>query len=483
MAAAPANEQRLKLVNHGDRNPRRGGYDCEFVILPPEAFQAECPICLQILKEPCVISCPCEQKICRECVEQIKKNKKPCPLCNKTEITSFMQDYGLERYLKVQDVYCSKKRLGCQWKGKLGDFEQHLNENPSPEEQLTGCGFVEVECKHGCGEWYERRFIDIHQNEKCPQRPYSCEYCKDYSSTFKDVKTTHYLICKKYPLPCPNKCQDGPFVEKSKMKLHLNDECPLTEVSCPFAYTGCEVKLPRRDMPGHPADISMHFPLLVSLTRENQQKQRAMESQFEERFKVIERQYQLQEEKLKTAVEQNKIFEEKVNAREKEIAMLKEEIQPMKMALGEFPLDFKVAFKKKSVHLPPFFTHPHGYRMCIGVDPNGFGDGEGTHVSLYAYFMQGLFDEHLKWPFRGKITIHIVNQAGDHDHIKGKLNFNDETGDQYCSRVTRREKADCGWGYQKFLAHTELHYNAAKKTQYLKDNIIIVRVVRVKLSQ
>ena len=46
-----------------------GVYDCEFVVPPPEAFQAECPVCLMVLKEPCVIDCPCGQKMCRECVE------------------------------------------------------------------------------------------------------------------------------------------------------------------------------------------------------------------------------------------------------------------------------------------------------------------------------------------------------------------------------------------------------------------------------
>ena len=51
---------------------RRGGYDCEFVEAPAAAFQTECPICLQVLKEPCVISCPCGQKICHECIEVIK---------------------------------------------------------------------------------------------------------------------------------------------------------------------------------------------------------------------------------------------------------------------------------------------------------------------------------------------------------------------------------------------------------------------------
>ena len=154
MAAAPANEATPIVGRSGKRkkarskrSPNPGGYDCEFVTPLPEAIQAECPICLSILREPCLISCPCGQKICRECVERIKNDKKPCPLCNKTDFT-FLRDNGLERQLKARDVFCSKKKLGCQWKGKLGDFEQHLNENPSPEEQLTGCGFVEVECKH-----------------------------------------------------------------------------------------------------------------------------------------------------------------------------------------------------------------------------------------------------------------------------------------------------------------------------------------------
>ena len=39
-----------------------------------------------------------------------------------------------------------------------------------------------------------------------------------------------------------------------------------------------------------------------------------------------------------------------------------------------------------------------------------------------------------------------------------------------------------GWGQHEFLAHTDLGYNAARKTQYLKDSIIIVRVVRVKIA-
>jgi hypothetical protein len=217
---------RFSPVPYGEVGDR-GGYDCEFVEPPPAAFQTDCPICLHVLREPCVISCPCGQKICRECVEQIKEDDKPCPLCNKTEF-SFMRDYGLERYLKAQEVWCSHKKDGCGWRGKLGEYEQHLNRNPSPENQLTGCQFVAVECVHECGKWFQRRHIASHQKGACPKRPFACEYCNEYESTFEDVTKNHYPQCAKYPVACPNKCRDAPF-ERQNVNNHVKDECPLTE--------------------------------------------------------------------------------------------------------------------------------------------------------------------------------------------------------------------------------------------------------------
>ena len=96
--------------------------------------------------------------------------------------------------------------------------------------------------------------------------------------------------------------------------------------------------------------------------------------------------------------------------------------------------------------------------------------------------MKGPFDDHLKWPFRGEITIQIVNQDGDHDHVEETIPYNDETPDSTAGRVTGNKERAIGRGYQEFLAHTDLGYNAVKKTQYLEDNIIIVRVVRVKIT-
>ena len=446
-----------------------GGYDCEFVNPPPDAFQAECPICLQILKEPCVIDCRCGQKMCRECVERIEEAGKPCPLCNKTDFT-FIRDYGLERYLMSCDVWCSKKKDGCEWKGKLKDYEQHLNESPAPENQLNGCQFVEVECKHECGGWFQRRYIATHQDQECLERPYSCEHCNEYDSTFKDVTDIHYAECPKYPVTCHNECRRDPF-ERQEIEYHLKDACPLTKVSCPLHYAGCEVELPRKDMPEHMEDTVTHLTLLASVTlslvKENQElkeKQRATE----EKQRATEVQYRELAEKQKT-----------------EVAVLKEETRQLRLTLGGFPMDFKVNYESKEevVYLPSFYTHPHGYRMCIRVDPKGFGGGKGTHVSVFTYLMKGPFDDHLKWPFRGEITIQIVNQVGDRHHVERTIPYNDETPDECPGRVTdNKERADQGWGKHEFLAHTHLRYNAIRKAQYLKDSIIIVRVIRVKIT-
>ena len=249
---------------------------------------------------------------------------------------------------------------------------------------------------------------------------------------------------------------------KQEIEYYLKDDCPLTKVSCPLHYAGCEVELPRKDMPEHMKDTVTHLTLLanvtLSLMKENQElkeKQRATEEQYRE---LAEKQ-------------------------KEDVAVLKEETRQLRLTVGELPIDFKVnyASEEEVFFLPSFYTHLHGYRMCIRVDPKGDGSGKGTHVSVFTCLMKDPFDDHLKWPFRGGIAIQIVNQVGDHDHVERTIYYDDETDDEYAGRVTDKERAR-GWGQHKFLAHTALGYNGERKTQYLKDDIFIVRVVRVEIA-
>ena len=114
------------------------------------------------------------------------------------------------------------------------------------------------------------------------------------------------------------------------------------------------------------------------------------------------------------------------------------------------------------------------------VDPKRYGSGKGTHLSIYTHLMKGQFDDHLKWPFRGEITIQIVNQDGDHDHVEETIHCTAMVQDGIAGRVTGKPME---LGVLIFIApHTDLGYNGTRKTQYLEDDIIIVRVVRVRIT-
>ena len=142
-------------------------------------------------------------------------------------------------------------------------------------------------------------------------------------------------------------------------------------------------------------------------------------------------------------------------------------------------LEFCVNYTQKEVTSRTFYTQPHGYRMCICLYSHGTEVGKGTHVSIFTYMMRGPFDDHLKWLFRGIVTIQLVNQAGDHDHFEKTIRYTDTTPDVYISRVTGSDMAGRERGYTQYLSHADLGYNAARKTQYLKDDHLIVRVVKV----
>ena len=68
-----------------------------------------------------------------------------------------------------------------------------------------------------------------------------------------------------------------------------------------------------------------------------------------------------------------------------------------------------------------------------------------------------------------------------YNHIEKTTTYSEKTPDSAAGRVTSGERSAVGWGQYQFLAHSDLEYNAAKKTQYLKDNQLIIHVVKVEL--
>ena len=192
------------------------GYSCQFVEELPKELQTECSICLHTVREPYLVDC-CGYRFCKTCIDPVKR----CPLCN-GQFSSVIPDKLLQRTLNQKLVYCTHKLEGCLWIGQLSKVEEH---------QI-----------------------------KCPRKPVTCEFCKKYQAPKEKMKQ-HQKSCPARFIVCPNGC--GGMMKPSSLKTHTEKKCPLSVVSCEFAYAGCLSLMCRQDMKSHlEAAAQEHFVLL-----------------------------------------------------------------------------------------------------------------------------------------------------------------------------------------------------------------------------
>ena len=515
------------------RRPQlQSGFECIFVKDPPEHLQTECSICLCVLREPYLLDC-CGYSFCKSCIEPIKAERKPCPLCA-VQFTRYMPDKRLQRTLNDLQVYCAHKDEGCEWVGWLANIAEHLNVNPLLErKRLSGCQLTSLECNH-CRECFQRRELLNHETSVCTQRPYSCEYCRDFNSTFKDVTSNHLSVCPDRPVPCPNGC--GSSLELKLLDNHLK-ECPLEVIECPFSYSGCSEKLPRKDMPKHlTEDVALHLNLqtthhihelkklnkrmseletqlnearveVVDLRTENQlllgkvqQECKVQVTTVGQDMKYAQDQRlkghlgtlrgEIKKAQVETKQEIAKQVHSDIHGQVQEIKksqveitkQIKSDFATLHSHIGLVPCNITMPsfiqkkYSNEPWYSPSFYTHPHGYKMCLRVNANGYGAGENSHVSVFVYMMKGEYDDDLKWPFRGDITIQLLNQMRDDEADLTRVldvAYDDDFGD----RVLEGERSVNGLGFQTFIRHTNL-IPSCMKANSLKLCIKEIKFVR-----
>lgn len=401
-----------------------GGFVCEFVDQPQKAFQTECPVCLLVLRDPYQVTC-CGYSFCKTCIDHIMAECQLCPTCQE-DISDTFPNKGLRRSLYEFRVYCTNKKEGCEWIGELGQLDLHLNLNPSPTKLLEGCQLAEVPCSH-CSEVMSRCEVCAHQSEQCPKRPFKCEHCADYESTFEDVMDCHLLVCDYCPVPCPNECGTTP--ERQSLQKHQDSECPNTLIQCEFSYAGCDVILPRSKIASHLTDsIVQHLSLLATWGRKLEEENKALK-----------------------------------------LCNLKFPVVPVEFTVGGFK---GLRDSNLSWFSAPFYSHHKGYKMCLRVDANGTMMSRGTHASVFIHLMRGENDSELKFPFQGDITVQLLSQDDDY-HCQHTIRFSDKILDVLGAQVIAGDRAVFGFGVSKFIDQHQLH------PKYLKGNSLILRVVKV----
>ena len=123
------------------------------------------------------------------------------------------------------------------------------------------------------------------------------------------------------------------------------------------------------------------------------------------------------------------------------------------------------------------------YVGCISVKANGSDIGKGTHVAVYLHMMAGEYDDGLRWPFRGEVTVQLLNQKGNENHHeKALVEAADYLFDYFMECVARVEETQergLAWGHDTFITHGGLAYNAGKDCQYLKNDCLKFQVNKV----
>ena len=397
--------------------------ELSFVKEVPEQIEIECPVCLNILTDPHIVSC-CGHNFCGSCIERVKASDGSCPMCKDEEYQSFI-DKKCSRIINGLEVYCSNKEKGCQWKGELKNTSTHLNK----EKREGECQYEEVKCQYKkCLERKQRRYLKDHEDRECLQRLVLCQYCRE-EGTFLSITKDHYEECRQYPVTCPNKCSST-NMPRGSLTAHIN-ECPLEPVDCVFSWAGCNDKPLRKDVHEHTADTK-HMPLLAvacgQLKKENEEIKEENEKIKKENEEIKE-----ENEKIKKENEEMKKDNETIK---KDVETLKNENATLKghvhlaIAPDSYPLlPIFIEIGEKAAH---FYTSAFGRHMSARIMAT-----KGSDFIMLLAFHGGKFDKYnpklpkIKYNFIGT-PITILEDTGatykqlPHD-ILDKINWR---GDQ-----------------------------------------------------
>ena len=280
---------------------------------------------------------------------------------------------------------------------------------------MVRCEFTLLPCPKRCKDGsykvkqFMRKDLDKHIKKVCPNRDYSCQHCGK-TGTYASIQV-HDKTCKNKKVTCPKGgCSEK--ISRQSIPSHIATKCEHAIVSCKYVNIGCEEKLKRKDMAAHELDSEVHLHLALDT------------------INILQNQSKYEEE--------------------------------IKFKLTDFRVRKEL---NEGVQSPSYYTSPNGYRMAIEVYANGNGDGEGTHVSVFAAIVEGRHDAQLKWPFVGDITFTLLNQLEDNNHHQESISPIAATNVQV--GVTQ--------GLAEFIPHSALHYRC-NNTQYLKDDTLYFRM-------
>lgn len=480
------------------------GHKCGFINKPDDNYY--CNGCKNVARKPTITSC-CGRCFCAEYIEPVKEKGEPCPRCGKMIAQTMIQSL-YEEEISSMMVKCTNVAKGCKWECPLVELEDHLDESKDE------CMYVEVPCHKGCGSNIEKGSVEIHLNNDCAERQFTCQYCNK-QGTYRCISQEHWPECAYKPVQCPNLC--GVTCEQSMLEVHCQT-CTLSTIQCFYWPAGCKTTFQRKDEDDHMKEkLQHHLDLIMKMCQGMTEKcqetktlcERRLEEQaqeFSDKLRAFETEHaeasKCHEEKLQAVYREceNKLctmkqrFDMVLRGKDESIKTLKENIkstidacvkksiESFQLKTGVLPYAFTMGnYKQLKVnndiwYSPDMVTHLEGYTFLITVRPNGHDDSLNKGIGVWLRCVKGLTDHSLKWPVKVTITLELLNQQGDHDHVTMTKSFEL----QRISDPEWRHNCIDAFSYS-YILHAYLNYNEVKKTQYLKDDCLKFRLTRIKV--
>ena len=349
-----------------------------------------------------------------------------------THTLLFLIETGAQE-VQALKVKCENLDNGCEWVGEMCSLKHHKSE----------CGFVLVPCPYECGSSKIKKDLNMHVEDECSMREYKCPHC-DESGPYKSQTTTHLTTCPKVKIQCPNnECSDS--ILRCELATHLS-VCEYERTPCKFAKFGCEFQLTKKDLIAHEEDDQLH----LQSTKE----------------KVLQLTEQLESTKRTVLKLEQQVLQHQVNpsSSKKFIFKLKqfnEHKETSKPFMG-----------------PSFYSSPEGYKFAVLVftsvcTDDGMVSTYNTHISVYVCILRGRNDSTLTWPFKGTVTVELLNQLEDRQHRVHTVGFSNEE----CALEIDTDFARAvGVILPHFILNRHLFYNPRTNCQYLKQDTLVFRV-------
>ena len=448
-----------------------GGYDYDCVERPPQ--ECVCPVCLLLLRDPVLTAC-CGNHFCRACVRPIVAQGKSCPLCNERNVSTMLDKFFNRKVLAIR-VRCPFAKHGCTWEGELQQVEAHTNT------RTGSCSSIAAPCTQ-CKNSIKLSDMGTHKVESCPERQFACEHCNK-RGTFRSISEKHWPVCEQFPVCCPNECGEK-FLPRVDVSKHLDKECPLTHVKCEFAFAGCQVSTPRKLLSQHlethtVSHLSMMAKHLKSLEAEltiKGLKIQCLETEAgerEARCKELEREVKTLKD---SAIESGATAASPEPSTDLSLACSTHDTPanlrcvPVELVLEDF---FSLKDARNHWYSKAFYSRPGGYRMFLKVYADGYGDGDGSHVSVYTHLMRGDYDDELSWPFSGVVHIKIDNLPWVKSCTDIVCDFDPLYDRCACERVYWPDaRNEIGVGFDTLLPHHCLPYHRVSSLIFVVRDVV-----------